>query len=153
MHPIAAIVHLSSLTRHAQHFHSNTSTGQPSSPPPFRYAPSASAHSQLGVGYKHVRTNSTSRTKGVIVNTMQVYASELSKFEFEDKKQTILVAGEGIVGIELVEAADLDVTSLVGAKTSEAVAIDAGSRWSFRDERPLVESGNGGTFAFLVPVL
>ena len=87
------------------------------------------------------------------MNTMQVYASELAKFEFADKAQTVLVAGEGIVGIEIGETANLDVKALVGAKNTDPTPIEAGSRWNFREDRPLVESGNGGTFAFLVPVL
>ena len=87
------------------------------------------------------------------MNTMQIYSSELAKFEFAPKSKTVLVAGEGIVGIELLEATDQDVASLVGAQASEPVAIEVGSRWTFRDERPLVESGNGGSFAFIVPAL
>jgi len=87
------------------------------------------------------------------MNTMQIYSSELAKFEFAPKSKTVLVAGEGIVGIELAETADLDPASLVGAKASTPTPIEVGSKWEFRTERPVVESGNGGSFAFLVPVL
>ena len=87
------------------------------------------------------------------MTTMQIYSSELSKFEFDGRSKTVIVAGEGVVGIELTEAVNQDVASLVGAQASEPVAIEAGSKWTFRDERPLVESDNGGSFAFIVPAL
>ena len=51
--------------------------------------------------------------------TMQVYASELSKFSYADKAQTILVAGADIVGVPVTEVSgDLDPKSLVGKAAS-----------------------------------
>ncbi len=88
------------------------------------------------------------------MQTMQVYTSELAKFSWEDKAQTVLVAGDGIVGIEIAELGDVDPKSLVGTGVNtDPVSFDKGSRWQFREERPLVESGNGGSFAFLVPAI
>jgi hypothetical protein len=90
------------------------------------------------------------------MKTMQVYSSELSKFTFDGKNTDVLVAGEGIEGVEVVElSVDVDPKSLVGgaAQERDIVAIKAGSKWNFREDRPLVESGNGGQFAFLTEAI
>ena len=92
--------------------------------------------------------------KGKNVQTMQIFASELSKFEFDQKDSNVLIAGDDIVGIQLAEVDSTDIRSLVGAQSEPTpVTVKKGSRWNFRDERSLVESGNGGTFAFLVSAI
>ena len=88
------------------------------------------------------------------MSTMQVYASELSKFSYADKAKTILVAGAGIQGVPVVEVTEeSDPRDLVGTAVAEPTKIKEGSEWLFRDERPLVPSKNGGIFAFLTPRL
>ena len=89
------------------------------------------------------------------MSTMQVYASELSKFTYADKAKTILVAGADIVGVPVQEiSAEVDPSTLVGATgAAEPVPIPEGSKWQFRSERTLVESKRGGMFAFLTPQL
>jgi len=88
------------------------------------------------------------------VKTMQIYSSELSKFEFDPEDATVLIAGADIVGIELADVDSTDVRSLVGAQAEPTpVPMKKGSRWNFRDERSLVPSKNGGTFAFLVSAI
>ena len=89
------------------------------------------------------------------MGTMQVYASELRKFTYGDKAKTILVAGEDIVGVPVLEVdEDTDPSQLVGeAAVAEPQAIPAGSEWLFRADRAVVPSKNGGLFAFLTPRL
>jgi hypothetical protein len=86
--------------------------------------------------------------------TMQVYASELKKFHYVDKNQTILEAGADVVGVEVLEiTSETDPSKLVGAQAQEPKPIAEGSQWTFRDERPVVPSSRGGLFAFLEPRL
>lgn len=85
------------------------------------------------------------------MTTLQLYASELSKFYWADEEQTVLVAGEGVTGI--VNPEDLrgvDPIALVGRGRPEPEAIEAGTKWAFRSENPIVQKDNGGQFAFLV---
>ena len=92
------------------------------------------------------------------MQVMQVYASELKRFEWEDTDQIVLVAGEDIQGIPLEDGGSVDPTELVGggALASSAIDVAPGSRWAFRtDGVPVVRSFNEdgtvrGTFGFLV---
>lgn len=86
------------------------------------------------------------------MQTMQLYKSEMSKFEWSDKKKGILVAGEGVSGIVL-PSDDSPVEDLVGSErpSSEPVEVTVGSLWKFRANRPqYTNPETGGEFVFIV---
>ncbi len=86
---------------------------------------------------------------------LQVYTSELAKFSWEDDSQEVLVAGDGIEGIEYgADSRVTDPKALVGTGVPEADAVQEGSRWLFRADEPIVNfesNGKPGSCAFLVP--
>lgn len=86
---------------------------------------------------------------------LQIYASELAKFDWADEAQTVLVAGRNIVGVfHTDDASTVDPVSLVGtgATDGEPEDVEPGSTWAFRDEKPIViKEANGARFAFLNP--
>ncbi len=85
---------------------------------------------------------------------LQVYASELAKFNWEDDSESVLVAGKNIVGVfHSDDGADIDPRSLVGSGEAETGSVKRGSRWQFREVNPIVVKDNGGQFAFLNPAI
>ena len=85
--------------------------------------------------------------------TLQIYASELAKFGWEDDTQSVLVAGADVSGIAHDDnVLDIDPMELVGRGVPEPSDVKKGSRWTFRDDEPIVIKGRG-RFAFLEPAL
>lgn len=87
------------------------------------------------------------------MQTLQVYASELAKFQYEDDTKTVLIAGADVSGISYEDdALSVDPMELVGRGVPEPSSVKKGSRWTFRDDEPIVIKGRG-RFAFLEPAL
>ena len=90
------------------------------------------------------------------MRTLQVYESELSKFNWLDDTKTVMVAGADIEGIVQSDSGgSVDPRELVGTGAPDAGHVRKGTKWQFREDRPLVTTLNAdgsirGRFAFLV---